>query len=299
MRQLSVSVIIPHHNRSDRIERAIDSVRGQTVCPLELIIVDDASRPEHYQKLSRFSSAAQIVALKAPVGPAGARNAGIEAARGEALAFLDDDDEWTPDKLERQLEVLSPDGKVAAVTSSIMVVDACTGAVTDTYHKRSSCTISLPLALEATPAMIQTLLIRTSIMKAMGGFDPQFRQLEDHEFFIRLAASGALIVHCPEPLARLNRGAKDNLTRQQWSFLQHQLAVVKKHRALYEASFGRDAAQVEKSKYIRRAGIRRGGVSGRCIYAWGCFLGGDYQPLRALLTTGRLASVPYSALHTN
>src|SRR5579871_3325601 len=100
--QIPVSVIIAHYNRSDRIGAALASINQQTCRPLEVIVVDDASRDEHRSNLKEFASAARILYLDRNGGPAQARNAGIEAAHGEFLAFLDDDDEWFPTKLETQ-----------------------------------------------------------------------------------------------------------------------------------------------------------------------------------------------------
>lgn len=98
-----VSVVIPTHNRSGGVCRAIDSALAQTLPPHELIVVDDASTDDTVAELrQQYGDRIVIVALKRNVGGAGARNVGADRATGEFVAFLDSDDVWYPDKLERQ-----------------------------------------------------------------------------------------------------------------------------------------------------------------------------------------------------
>ena len=123
------------------------------------------------------------------------------------------------------------------------------------------------------------------------------KQLEDHEFFIRLAAEKRTCMHTSETLVRLHRNSGDHLTDHRLSFLVNQLRVVKKHRALYDSTFGAGGARAAKSKYIRREGIRRGGLVGRLIYGCGCMVGAAYEPLWTLFTSRRLLEVPYSDYH--
>ncbi|MGQ0799752.1 MAG: glycosyltransferase family 2 protein [Pseudomarimonas sp.] len=103
-----VSVIIPTHNRHDLLMKAVDSALAQTV-PVEVIVVDDASTQEAYKRtpprgvtwIRRRRST--ILELGFPC-PGLVRNVGAKVAGGQHLAFLDDDDEWFPNKIERQLE---------------------------------------------------------------------------------------------------------------------------------------------------------------------------------------------------
>lgn len=103
----SVSVIIPAYNRANVIERAVQSVLNQTYQDYEIIIVDDASTDDTLEKLKKFKDK-RIVKIrnKKNRGPAGSRNVGIREARGEYIAFLDSDDEWLPQKIEKQAQAL-------------------------------------------------------------------------------------------------------------------------------------------------------------------------------------------------
>ncbi|HEY9536336.1 MAG TPA: glycosyltransferase family 2 protein [Kiloniellaceae bacterium] len=106
-----VSVIIPTFNREAELQRAVESVLAQDYRPLEIVVVDDGStRPIHLELAPADKALVHWVRLKHNGGGATARNAGIDAAKGEIVAFLDSDDTWVPGKLSRQLAVYRADG---------------------------------------------------------------------------------------------------------------------------------------------------------------------------------------------
>ena len=100
-----VSVVIPTHNRPDMLREAIASVRAQTFTDHEIIVVCNGSSPEDLVRYTTIPDIAPIVTNRKGIGVA--LNIGIEAARGEWVAFLDDDDLWEPNKLAVQLQVAS------------------------------------------------------------------------------------------------------------------------------------------------------------------------------------------------
>lgn len=101
-----VSVVIPTRNRANLVPRAVKSVLSQTYSNLEVVVVIDGPDPDTEVSLSTISdSRLTVVPLEQSVGGSDARNAGVQVARGEWIAFLDDDDEWLPAKLEKQMEI--------------------------------------------------------------------------------------------------------------------------------------------------------------------------------------------------
>jgi len=105
-----ISVIIPHHNRPLYVADAIASVQNQTYKNFELIVVDDNGagtdcQLETYNLIQKLQQDKRLRYIVRSINSGGgaARNAGIEAARGEFIAFLDDDDQWKPEFLEKQL----------------------------------------------------------------------------------------------------------------------------------------------------------------------------------------------------
>src|SRR5450631_4169449 len=111
----SVSVIIPHYNRPDFVRAALMSIHSQTVKPAEILLIDDGSSPENQEKLKELSDLATIVFNPRNMGVSKARNFGAQIAKGEWLAFLDDDDSWVPDKQERQIRYLEAHPEVDAL----------------------------------------------------------------------------------------------------------------------------------------------------------------------------------------
>src|SRR5580704_14145928 len=119
---LPVSAIITHCNRPQLLAGAIASIRRQTAPPAEIIVVDDCSLPQHRPALEKLSAGVRMIYLDQSRKAPGARNAGIVAATQPWIAFLDDDDEWLPEKLERQWQVLSRDETLSAVVTALTVV---------------------------------------------------------------------------------------------------------------------------------------------------------------------------------
>ena len=114
-----VSVVMPAYNAAATIVASIGSVLAQTHRELELIVVDDGSRDETAALVeAEVARDSRIVLLRqANAGVAAARNAGIDAARGTCIAFLDSDDRWQPRKLERQLAIMRARGARVAYTA--------------------------------------------------------------------------------------------------------------------------------------------------------------------------------------
>src|SRR5262245_33388702 len=97
-----VSVVIPSHNRRRLLERTLRSVLAQAAGDLEVVVVDDGST-DGTRDAAGLDPRVVILRNDIPAGVGSARNQGIAAARGEWIAFCDDDDLWSPDKLMRQL----------------------------------------------------------------------------------------------------------------------------------------------------------------------------------------------------
>lgn len=119
-----VSVVIPTYSRNEALERALNSILNQTYRNLDIIVVDDNSCDSVYRIfvqriIEKYASDQRIHYIQNPknLGGAAARNVGIEAAKGEYIAFLDDDDEYYPQKIEKQLQVFldSASDKLALV----------------------------------------------------------------------------------------------------------------------------------------------------------------------------------------
>jgi glycosyltransferase involved in cell wall biosynthesis len=119
-----VSVIIPLYNKERFIARAIRSVCTQTFSDFELIVVDDGSTDAGADLARQCGDSRVRIISQENAGPGAARNAGIHAAKGELLAFLDADDEWLPDFLRQSLAILKQHPEASSVTSGYVEMPA-------------------------------------------------------------------------------------------------------------------------------------------------------------------------------
>jgi glycosyltransferase involved in cell wall biosynthesis len=117
-----VSVIVPVHNGAATVGRALESIFAQTFSDCEIIVVDDGSTDASASVLAGYGDRILVVRLRNG-GASVARNAGVRASSGEYLAFLDDDDEWMAQKLERSVPILDHDPDCALVYTLALKVD--------------------------------------------------------------------------------------------------------------------------------------------------------------------------------
>jgi glycosyltransferase involved in cell wall biosynthesis len=288
---LPISVIIPHHNRSELLGTALKSILGQTCPPSEIIVVDDCSAPPHREAIRAWSSHTRIIFLDPGGGPAKARNAGIEAASQEWIAFLDDDDEWLPEKLAMQWKVLNADLSLSAVVGAPVIVSDTREPWTMVSHSPEI--LTLAAALEDNAAFIQTALVKTATIRALKGFDTNLLCLEDQDFWIRFTAAGFRCRNDGIPVMILNRRRIKRLSTYWRRCIESQFKVIAKHEHFYVTEFGPGAAKRARSKAISRAGLESGGIVGRALFAVGCVYGGDLRRLLTLLSTGKMPIIPY------
>ncbi|HVA73619.1 MAG TPA: glycosyltransferase family 2 protein [Acidimicrobiales bacterium] len=121
-----VSVVLPTRNRPGRLPRALSSVLAQTYKRLELLVVDDASSTpaeEVVDQVGRGDRRVQLLRFEKQMGASAARNAAFKRAAGDVIAFIDDDDQWKPQKLERQVSYLAAHPRTGIVTADFEVMD--------------------------------------------------------------------------------------------------------------------------------------------------------------------------------
>ncbi len=196
-----ISVVLPTHNRADYLALAVASALAQTESDIELIVVDDASTdntPELLAHLAVADKRIHVIRNNVSVGGAGARNAGIQASRGEWVAFLDDDDEWLPQKLERQRALL--DMTPAAVACSCDYIQISPSGSTKLMQLPQNISFDEILSENRLGGASMCFCSRALIM-SIGGFDVQFRSGQDWDLWVRLREQGAVAV-CNEPLVR-------------------------------------------------------------------------------------------------
>jgi glycosyltransferase involved in cell wall biosynthesis len=187
-----VSVIIPIHNGERFLEAALDSVAAQTHAAVEVIVVDDGSTDE-----GPALAAARDVTLvrQSQRGAGAARNTGIDLARGEIVAFLDQDDLWLPSKLQRQVETLAthPDSFCLARQSYFLEP----GVARPAWFGKP-----VLLGVDHPGWAPSCLALRRSTFDRIGRFDERLHHISDVDWFSRAAQLGVPVEIPPEMLVR-------------------------------------------------------------------------------------------------
>ena len=197
-----VSVVIPTYKRAGLVVRAIESVLQQTFCDFELIVVDDASPDDTPQRVATIADQrVRLVRLAKNGGQARASNVGIAQARGEYVAFLDDDDEWLPNKLELQMARLGQDGDASAAYCRVY---RQTPEGLQPPEPRSSFwegDITDGLFTQDVAMTPSAYIVKRSALLEVGGFDETLVAAQDMDLWLRLSQAGYRFAIVPEPLA--------------------------------------------------------------------------------------------------
>ena len=187
-----ISVIIPTYNRVLMIRRAIESVLAQSYQNFEIIVADDGSTDDTKEVLSGYINSGKIKYIfQNNAGPGAARNAGIEHAKGELVAFLDSDDEWAPDKLEKQIKIFESRGENIAVFSNVEYINENNEKTGELFSKARPYEGKIVKRLLADNFIATSSVIapKSLIIKA-GGFATNrklFAIGEDHLLWLKIA----------------------------------------------------------------------------------------------------------------
>ena len=183
-----VSVIIPTRNRASLLKRALDSVLIQTYPHYEIIVVDDASEddtPQVIRQYQKQNPKIQYFRNEISVGGAEARNIGMKQAGGEILAFLDDDDEWLPEKLEIQLAIFDIEPDVGIVGTGYVYIDVDRGTTEKRRFPESQSLLTL--FVENTLGSFSFVCIRRTLFEKYGGIRADMESAQDWSYWIKLA----------------------------------------------------------------------------------------------------------------
>ena len=229
-----VSVIIPVYNRLIYLNEAIESVLAQTYRPYEIIVVDDGSTVNVMQKLEPYAGAVTYL-REENRGLASARNFGTQRAQGEFFAFLDDDDMFRPEKLERQVTLLRDNPLVGLIYSDEYLIDK-SGVMSETSLSRDRFP-PLPSGYIARDFFqdsfigVMSVLVRRSIFEEMDGFDESLLYNEDDDLWFRILLKYPVI--CSEYVSGVRRLHDTNMSRDRTSMVYYQLDCIQKYIRCY------------------------------------------------------------------
>jgi glycosyltransferase involved in cell wall biosynthesis len=203
----TVSAIVPVFNREEYLRAAVTSVFAQTFANWELIIADDGSDDgtrSYLRTLQRFPRVS-VLWLAHSGNPAVVRNAALQAASGEFVAFLDSDDEWLPDKLTKQVELLRKHPERQWCCSTVLHIDAHGNPLPRRPVERGM-NRHKPLFEQIvrweTAIPMPTVMVRRDLLERVGGFDEQQLMHEDCDLWLKLARESD-ISYIDSPLSRV------------------------------------------------------------------------------------------------
>jgi glycosyltransferase involved in cell wall biosynthesis len=184
-----VSVVVPSHNRVRLLRRTLQSILAQHLTDLEIVVVDDGSTDETPLIANGADTRIVVIRNQEPGGVSAARNRGIAAARGDWIAFCDDDDLWSPDKLSRQL-MAAERAEAGWVYSGDVNIDDTLRVLSGGPPNDPQDVMALLPRWNPIASGGSNVVVRSKVLSAVGGFDPTLRRTEDWDLWIRLARTG-------------------------------------------------------------------------------------------------------------
>lgn len=219
---MTITAIIPTFNRAAKLHRAIESVLGQTRAVDEIIVVDDGSSDNTREVVAGYAPTVRYV-RQSNAGLAASRNTGVRESQCDWVAFLDDDDEWLPDKTEKQVRLLeqNPDAVLCYGRSIVVPHDG---------RQEHICYPCPPGNLRygvllANPFTQCAVLMRKDVFHAVGGFNAALRCVEDWEFCARLIKPGRNFVMVERAIVRVYESA-NSMSKDSLSMLNTELSIL-------------------------------------------------------------------------
>lgn len=236
---MKISCLIAAYRAGKYVGKALESIRAQQHSDWEVIVVEDGSRDETESIVRRFvetvSQPVRYDNLGQNRGVATARNRLLELATGDAVAFLDADDWWTPTHLTNAANAISNGGDL--VVSRIQLFDLDAQRPMEVYTPPPQLFASPVSTLFELSAIMTSscVALRRETAWAAGTFDPAFRIGEDRDFWIRCAANGARLVDSGETTCFYSKHATSTMAKTLlWA--QQEVAFYEKHQTLEKIS---------------------------------------------------------------
>lgn len=260
-----ISAIITTFNRAHYLEKAIRSVFAQEYHDYELLILDNSSTDSTESVVRSFNDPRIRYIKHPPLDISQARNLAVKEAKGDYISFLDDDDEWLPNKLKSELSLFDKlSNNVVLVYGGFVRVDS-QGKTLHTYKpKLQGMILKELLTLEDEfTGSASNPMIRKSVVIALGGFDETVKTGEDWEFYLRLAEQHQ-VAFVPEPVVKIRHHYGARLGDRLKDYIDLEIKVMNRFKYIF------DADKKLKSYYLQRMGgkfLRLGDIkNGRAYF---------------------------------
>ena len=224
-RQNSISVIIPVFNRVKLIARCINSVINQTYPVNEIIVVDDGSNDATYDLIRK--NFPQVISIyQENKGVSNARNVGIQSAKSKWIAFLDSDDEWFPNKIEKQISLIKKNPLYKVCHSDEIWIRNDVRVNPMKKHRKYGGDIykkCLPLCVISPSSII----IHKDIFNDVGLFDKNLPVCEDYDLWLRICSKYEVLL-LDQKLVKKYGGHDDQLSKKYWGMDRYRVIALEK-----------------------------------------------------------------------
>ena len=222
---MDISVIIPTYNRRNTLPRAVESVLNQIYKPIEIIVVDDGSTDGTKEMFSEMYPLVRYI-YQANSGVSSARNTGINSARGDWIALLDSDDEWLPDKLDRQVKLLQDNAEIRFCHTNEIWIRNNVRINQKKKHQKYGGNI-FNKCLDICRISPSSSLFHTSVIKDVGLFDESLDVCEDYDMWLRITSKYP-VLFLDQPLIKKFGGHSDQLSRVFGGIEQYRIRSLEK-----------------------------------------------------------------------
>ncbi|MCK5889574.1 MAG: glycosyltransferase family 2 protein [Methylococcales bacterium] len=250
-----VSIIVPTFNRCHFLRRALHSITRQTYVDIEVIVIDDGSTDKTGEMIAEeFSNIIYI--FQSNAGVSSARNKALEYAKGEWIAFLDSDDEWLPNKLDNQINLLksNPDYKICH-TEEQWVRNGVKVNQMKKHKKVGGWIFSECLPLCAMSP--SSIMIHHSVFTDVGVFDPELPACEDYDLWLRITSKYPVLL-IDEPQIIKYGGHEDQLSQKYWGMDRYRIIALQK--IILSDSLSDENRQKATSMLLKKCKIFRQGA---------------------------------------
>lgn len=256
-----VTIIIPTFNRCSLLNRALDSVYKQSYSNYEVIVIDDGSTDETAEMMQQNFPEVKYF-IQNNRGVSSSRNKGLAFATGEWIAFLDSDDEWLPQKLEKQIDaiILEPAFKVCH-TEEVWVRD---GVQVNQMkkHKKVGGWI-FPQCLPLCVISPSSVLIQRSVFEDIGTFDISLPACEDYDLWLRVTAKYP-VLYIEEPQIIKYGGHEGQLSQKYWGMdrfrIQALQNIILGNTLSYQNKQETIAMLLKKCRIFQKGALKRGNL---------------------------------------
>lgn len=243
---VKISVVLPVYNGQETVAKAIESVINQSVKPFEIIAVDDGSTDDTVNVIKDYKEV--ILISQKNAGPSEARNTGIKNATGNYIAFIDCDDIWKSDKLEKQMEVVHKNPEILFVFTNIERFDCYTGKkfpMTNTdfntwiydldyisqenliNNRIFNTKTSFRMLLRGYPLYPSTMMIQKELLFRIGLWNKKFPRCQDYDLSLRCSKFTSFC-YIDESLVSVGRHL-NNISREYLGQLEEDIEVMEFH----------------------------------------------------------------------